>query len=99
MEQTAETQALSECREMLILGLSSNPLGTATALLSKGLIDEETETRMQISSQTSREKATVLVRDVADHIRMNPTVRFQDFIGVLKQNLSRQQRFGENSQR
>ena len=89
MEQTAETQALSECREKLIIGFSCNPLGTATALLGKGLIDGETESRMQISSLTPREKATALVQDLIRHFRMKPTPeKFQEFIGVLKQNFS-----------
>lgn len=74
-------QVMLRCNDKLVTALSLDPQGIAGALLTKGLIPENTEAQMRQYS-TPREKATILVATVRQRIEVAPK-RFRDFLDTL----------------
>ena len=64
-------QVMLRCNDKLVTALSLDPQGIAGALLTKGLIPENTEAQMRQYS-TPREKATILVATVRQRIEVAP---------------------------
>ena len=80
--QTSEPyKIMLHYNDKLVMALSADPVGIAGTLLAKGLIPENTEAQVQLSS-TPHEKARILVTAVRQRVRVSPR-QFQDFIEVL----------------
>ena len=77
-----ECSAMISCNSELISALSIDPLSIAGILLSKGLISEEINAKMLISTFTNREKSTILVNTLREKIKLNP-LHFYELIDLF----------------
>ena len=80
----AEMKTLLECNDKLITALSSNPVGTAGALVAKGLITTNIEAEMLLPAIANHNKATKLAISVRDMVRPNPK-NYHVFVDVLSE--------------
>ena len=68
----------------IILALSNEPVGVAGMLLSKGLVSEETMSKMTIVAYTPKEKASILIEAVKNNIKLAPS-KFPGLLEILSE--------------
>ena len=68
----------------LMVALSTEPLGVAGILLSKGFISGETMSKMLVISYTPTEKATVLIEAVRNKFELAP-LKFPELLEILSE--------------
>ena len=75
-------QILLRSNDKLITLLSNDPLGIANILLAQEFIPEDTQAQMQLGILTPQKKATILVTNIRNMIKVAPK-RYNEFIGIL----------------
>lgn len=74
----------------LVTALSSEPLGMAGILLSKGFISGEIMSKMLVVSYTPTEKAAILIEAVRNKIAVAPA-KFTELLGILSEQICAQE--------
>ena len=77
-----EVKAITMRTHDLMIALSSEPVGVAGMLLSKGFVSEETMSKMLVVSYTPTEKATILIEAVRNNIKLAPS-KFPELLEIL----------------
>ena len=67
-----------------MLALSNEPVRVAGILLGKGLVSEETMSKMLIVSYTPTDKATILIEAVRNNIKLTPS-KFPELLEILSE--------------
>ena len=79
-----EVKAITMRTHDLMIALSSEPLGVAGMLLSKGFISGEIMSKMLVISYIPTEKAIILIEAVRNKIELVPT-KFTEFLEILSE--------------
>ena len=79
-----EVQSIFAQTYDLMIALSSDPLGVAGILLSKGFITGEIMSKMLVVSYTPKEKATILVEAVRNKVELAPS-KFPELLDILSE--------------
>ena len=84
-EISAEHKAMLSCQDRLVAAISNDPIGVSGKLLANGIISEENNAKMLLLI-TPKEKATILVNNVREAIKVNPKVFFK-FLNILSSEI------------
>ena len=79
-----EVKAILMRTHDLIIALSSEPVGVAGMLLSKGFVSEETMSKMFLLAYTPKEKAAILMEAVRNKIMLAPS-KFSKLLDTLSE--------------
>ena len=79
-----EVKAILMRTHDLIIALSSEPVGVAGMLLSKGFVSEETMSKMFLLAYTPKEKAAILMEAVRNKIMLAPS-KFSKLLDILSE--------------
>ena len=79
-----EVKAILMRTHDLMLALSNEPVRVAGILLGKGLVSEETMSKMLIVSYTPTDKATILIEAVRNNIKLIPS-KFPELLEILSE--------------
>lgn len=83
-ETSLEIKTMLECNDKLVTAFSSELTSVSAALLAKGLITADLNSRMLNSARIDKVKASELVEGVRKSIEITPNKKFKDFLEVLQ---------------
>ncbi len=72
------------CTKVLNTAIAHGVSGISDSLFSRSIISDETHQKVMIISLTGYDKASTLISDVSDQIKLNPE-KFHDFVAALKE--------------